>query len=100
MAYFSQRSRGSRGCSSRRSRAGASCPYGVDFWPRLEEKADVEHEPLLEGLVEKYYGPCSVLADASEEQVHVEHEPLCNGLVEEYEGLCDVVADASVLEAE
>merc|ERR550525_885294 len=61
-------------CHSERSPVGARSPYDVAFWPRLEEKEGAEHELLLEGLVEEFYGPCSVLADASEQTVHVEHE--------------------------
>merc|ERR1719195_228431 len=101
MAARSRSSNCVQGCHSERSRVGARNPYDVAFWPRLEEgKEGAEHELLLEGLVEEYYGSCSVLADAFEQTVHVEHEPLLDGLVEEYDGPCGVAADASVLEGE
>jgi len=84
MAFFFWSAGSSRGCRSQQSRAGARCPYDVAFWPRLEEeKEGTEHELILERLVEEYYGPRSVLTDASEQTVHVEHEPVLEDSVEE-----------------
>lgn len=101
MAIFVWSSGCSQECHSEQSRVGARCPYDVAFWPRLEEeKEGTERELLLERLVEEYYGPCSVLADASEQTVHVEHELVFEDLVEEYDEPCDVAVDGSVLEAE
>lgn len=45
--------------------AGVSCPYDAAFWLNLEQTEHLEPESVLEGLVEEYYGPRSVLAHAA-----------------------------------